>query len=100
MSLNANKIISFRYRIVKRLIPFTFFIITAFIIVVKRLTIFFLIYNLTMTNKIDFTKPWTSPERYRAYKDYTKGYVTALTDTVNTSHTTATLTILNQKQAY
>ena len=39
-----------------------------------------------MTNKIDFTKPWTSPERYRAYKDYTKGYVTALTDTVNTSH--------------
>lgn len=39
-----------------------------------------------MKIKNDYTKPWTSPERYRAYKEYTKDYVTALTDAVQTSH--------------
>lgn len=33
-----------------------------------------------MKKKFDYTKPWTSPQRYRAYKEYNTDYVTALTD--------------------
>lgn len=39
-----------------------------------------------MKIKNDYTKAWTSSERYRAYTEYTKDYVTALTVATKTSH--------------
>ncbi|MFZ2347768.1 sucrose-6-phosphate hydrolase [Lactococcus chungangensis] len=38
-----------------------------------------------MMTKIDYTKPWTSAERYRPYADYSTDYITALTTAVDKS---------------
>ena len=38
-----------------------------------------------MMTKTDYTKPWTSAERYRPYADYSADYVTELTTAVDTS---------------
>ena len=45
----------------------------------------FLAYNLGMTNKTDYTLPWTSPERYRAYASYDKAYADEITASVAAS---------------
>ena len=59
-----------------------------------------------MKTKFDYTKPWTSLQRYRAYKEYNTDYVTALTDAViasryrNTYHVEPATGLLNDPNGF
>lgn len=59
-----------------------------------------------MEKKFDYTKPWTSLQRYRAYKEYNTDYVTTLTDAViaslyrNTYHIEPATGLLNDPNGF